>query len=75
MGFEVCKQLASNGITVVLTARDQKKGLEAVEKLKSDSSVSGEVFFHQLDVTQPASSVPSLANFIRTNFGKLDILV
>ncbi|KAI9109825.1 hypothetical protein K1719_018866 [Acacia pycnantha] len=75
MGFQICKQLASNGITVVLTARDEKRGLEAVEKLKSESGVSGEVYFHQLDVTNPAASVPSLANFIKTKFGKLDYLV
>ncbi|KAI9072837.1 hypothetical protein K1719_045205 [Acacia pycnantha] len=75
MGFEICKQLASNGIAVVLTARDEKRGLEAVEKLKSESGVSGEVFFHQLDVTNPSASVPSLANFIKTKFGKLDYLV
>ncbi|KAF8719883.1 hypothetical protein HU200_024644 [Digitaria exilis] len=33
LGLEVCKQLASNGITVVLTARDQKRGAEAVSIL------------------------------------------
>ncbi|KAI9109961.1 hypothetical protein K1719_019002 [Acacia pycnantha] len=75
MGFQICKQLASSGITVVLTARDEKRGLEAVEKLKSESSVSGEVFFHKFDVTDPSASLSSLANFIKTKFGKLDILV
>ncbi|XP_028769169.1 uncharacterized protein LOC114726666 [Neltuma alba] len=74
IGFGICKQLACNGIVVVLTARDQKKGLDAVEKLGSEFGVSGEVVFHQLDVTDPAS-VSSLANFIRNKFGKLDILV
>ncbi|XVF80030.1 hypothetical protein PTKIN_Ptkin15bG0037700 [Pterospermum kingtungense] len=34
IGLEICKQLASKGIMVVLTARDEKRGLEAVEKLK-----------------------------------------
>ncbi|KAL2329685.1 hypothetical protein Fmac_017266 [Flemingia macrophylla] len=34
IGFAICKQLASNGIIVVLTARDEKRGLQAVEKLK-----------------------------------------
>ena len=65
--------MASNGINVVLTARDEKKGLEAVEKIK-DFGVSGEVLFHQLDVAEPAT-IESLANFIKTKFGKLDILV
>ena len=67
------KQLASNGITVVLTARDEKRGLEAFEKLK-ELGLSGQVVFHQLDVSDPAS-VASLADFIKTQFGKLDILV
>ncbi|XP_061371565.1 (+)-neomenthol dehydrogenase-like [Gastrolobium bilobum] len=73
IGFGICKQLASNGITVVLTARDEKRGLEAVEKLK-EFGLSDHVVFHQLDVTDP-NSIASLANFIKTQFGKLDILV
>lgn len=73
IGFTVCKQLASIGITVVLTARDEKRGLEAVEKLKQ-LSLPGLVVFHQLDVSDPAS-ITSLADFIKNQFGKLDILV
>lgn len=73
IGFEICKQLASNGVKVVLTARDEKRGLEAVEKLK-DFGLSHLVVFHQLDVTDPAS-VASLSDFVKTKFGKLDILV
>ncbi|KAJ9188361.1 hypothetical protein P3X46_003725 [Hevea brasiliensis] len=73
IGFEICRQLASNGIVVVLTARDEKRGLEAVQKLK-DSSLSALVVFHQLDVADTAS-IAALADFIKTQFGKLDILV
>ncbi|KAJ7950119.1 (+)-neomenthol dehydrogenase [Quillaja saponaria] len=73
IGFGICKQLASKGIKVVLTARDEKRGLEAVEKLK-EISLAGHVVFHQLDVSDPAS-VTSLEDFIKTQFGKLDILV
>ncbi|XP_048141619.1 (+)-neomenthol dehydrogenase-like [Rhodamnia argentea] len=73
IGLEICRQLASNGIVVVLTSRDEKRGLEAVQKLK-DSGLSDYVLFHQLDVTDP-SSVVSLAKFIETRIGKLDILV
>ncbi|KAL5792459.1 hypothetical protein ACOSP7_001053 [Xanthoceras sorbifolium] len=73
IGFEICRQLASKGIVVVVTARDEKRGLEAVEKLK-ESGLSDYVIFHQLDVTNPAS-IASLADFIETQFGKLDILV
>ncbi|KAJ9171346.1 hypothetical protein P3X46_014730 [Hevea brasiliensis] len=73
IGFEICRQLASNGIVVVLTARDEKRGLEAFQKLK-DSGFSDLLVFHQLDVAD-AASIATLANFIKTQFGKLDILV
>ncbi|KAL7238578.1 hypothetical protein ACSBR2_004635 [Camellia fascicularis] len=73
IGFEICRQLASKGIMVVLTARDEKKGHEALEKLKSDGLFDHVVFF-QLDVVDP-SSIASLADFIKSKFGRLDILV
>ncbi|XVE77090.1 hypothetical protein DITRI_Ditri13aG0034200 [Diplodiscus trichospermus] len=73
IGLEICKQLASKGIMVVLTARDEKRGLEAIEKLK-ENGLSDNVVFHQLDVADPAS-IASLVEFIKTKFGKLDILV
>ncbi|XP_043714232.1 short-chain dehydrogenase/reductase 2b-like isoform X2 [Telopea speciosissima] len=73
IGLEICRQLASNGIMVVLTARDQKRGIEAVESLKTSGFLDN-VVFHQLDVKDPAS-ITSLASFIETHFGKLDILV
>ncbi|KAM2624874.1 hypothetical protein TB1_031812 [Malus domestica] len=73
VGFGTVKQLASNGIMVVLTARDEKRGLEALEKLK-EFGVSDRVVFHQLDVTNSAD-IASLADFVKTQFGKLDILV
>jgi (+)-neomenthol dehydrogenase len=65
--------LASNGFIVVLTARDEKRGLEALGKLK-DAGLSDHVVFHQLDVSNPAS-IASLADFIKAQFGKLDVLV
>jgi hypothetical protein len=72
IGFEICKQLASNGVKVILTARDEKRGNEAVEKL--NAAGYSDVIFHQLDVVDKAS-ISSFANFIKTQFGKLDILV
>ncbi|KAL4369494.1 hypothetical protein GQ457_05G029220 [Hibiscus cannabinus] len=73
IGLEICRQLASKGVTVVLTARDEQRGLEAFQKLK-ESGLSDYLVFHQLDVTDPLS-IASLAAFIKTHFGKLDILV
>ncbi|CAO2043126.1 unnamed protein product [Urochloa humidicola] len=59
IGLEVCRQLAGNGVT-------------AVEKLR-ELGLS-DVLFHQLDITD-ASSIARLADFLKTRFGKLDILV
>ncbi|TYH10291.1 hypothetical protein ES288_A07G166800v1 [Gossypium darwinii] len=73
VGLEICKQLAQNGIMVVLTARDEKRGLEALESLKH-SGLSDYLVFHQLDVADP-KSIASLADFVKKQFGKLDILV
>jgi short-subunit dehydrogenase len=70
IGYEAARQLASNRFIVVLTARDEKKGLEALGKLK-DAGLSDHVVFHQLDVSNPASiaslavsSKPSLENLM-----------
>ncbi|TKW05628.1 hypothetical protein SEVIR_7G188800v4 [Setaria viridis] len=72
IGLEVCRQLAGAGITVVLTARDEKRGAAAVEKLR-EAGLS-DVIFHQLEITD-APSVARLADFLKIRFGKLDILV
>ncbi|CAN1308675.1 Short-chain dehydrogenase/reductase 2b [Linum perenne] len=72
IGFEICRQLASNGILVILTARDETRGLQAVNILKDD--YSDNIVFHQLDVAD-SSSITSFARFVETHFGKLDILV
>ena len=73
IGLEVVKELASNGVKVILTARDEKRGLEAFEKLK-ECGLPGLVVFHQLDVAD-SSSIASLVDFVKSQFGKLDILV
>jgi len=74
VGLETCRQLATKGLKVVLTARNEARGLEAVEAIRRSSGAAAEVFFHQLDVTDP-SSAARLADFVRGQFGRLDILV
>ncbi|EMS53077.1 Short-chain dehydrogenase/reductase 2 [Triticum urartu] len=71
VGLETCRQLASKGLEVVLTARNAARGLEAVEDVRRSGA---DAVFHQLDVTDP-NSVARLADFVRDQFGKLDILV
>ncbi|XP_020212466.1 (+)-neomenthol dehydrogenase-like isoform X2 [Cajanus cajan] len=73
IGLEIVRQLASAGIKVVLTARNEERGLQALQTLQA-SGLSHLVLFHQLDVAD-ATSAASLAHFIKSKFGKLDILV
>ncbi|XP_052876282.1 (+)-neomenthol dehydrogenase-like [Gossypium arboreum] len=73
VGLEICKQLAQDGIMVVLTARDEKRGLEALESLKY-SVLSDYLIFHQFDVAD-LESIVSLTDFVKKQFGKLDFLV
>ncbi|KAI3812631.1 hypothetical protein L1987_17342 [Smallanthus sonchifolius] len=72
IGFEICRQLALNGIEVVLTARNESRGLEAIEKLNAFGIPN--VVFHQLDIKN-STSIANLSKFIETRFKKLDILV
>ncbi|CAI8607225.1 unnamed protein product [Vicia faba] len=74
IGLETVKRLASSGVKVVLTARNQKRGIQAFEKLKKDFGFCNLVVFHQLDVTDPFS-ISSLVEFVENQFGRLDILV
>nr|XP_027104102.1 (+)-neomenthol dehydrogenase-like isoform X1 [Coffea arabica] len=72
IGLETVRQLATAGVTVILTARNENRGKEATSKLHQ-SGLSN-VVFHQLDVLE-TESIKSLAKFIETEFGRLDILV
>ncbi|TVU14731.1 hypothetical protein EJB05_38221, partial [Eragrostis curvula] len=68
IGLEICRQLASNGVT----RGTRERGVEAVNALKTQGLSN--VVFHQLEVGD-RSSAARLAGFIRQKFGKLDILV
>ncbi|OMO68865.1 Short-chain dehydrogenase/reductase SDR [Corchorus olitorius] len=71
IGFEIVRQLASNGVTVVLTASSEVRGTEATAKLHHLGFSN--ILFHRLDVLDQ-SSIDSLADFISQKFGRLDIL-
>jgi NAD(P)-dependent dehydrogenase (short-subunit alcohol dehydrogenase family) len=68
IGLEVCRQLAAEGLTVVLGSRDEEAGREAAEGL------SGNVVARQLDVAD-AGSVEGLAAAVGEEYGRLDVLV
>lgn len=71
IGLETVRQLAGQGITVLLGARDEKRGAEAANQLKGEGL---DVQFLQIDVNDTASQ-DNAAKFIADKFGKLDILV
>lgn len=72
IGLETVRQLASQGVRVVLTARDERRGMEATSVLHGLGLSN--VVYHQLNVLDPVS-IENLAKFIKTAFGRLDILV
>lgn len=71
MGFEVVRQLAKQGNKVLLGARDEAKGQEAILKLKAEGL---EVDFIKLDMDNE-ESIKSAAQFVSEKYGKLDILI
>ncbi len=71
IGFEICRQLAGHGLRVLLTARDERKGHQATERLRKDGL---DVHFRQLDVTD-AESIEQVAAFAESEFGGVDVLV
>lgn len=71
IGVEVCKQLAENGITVFLTARDGTKAKDHADNLAGKGL---DVYPHALDITS-AESVDAIIQTIQKRTGRLDILV
>lgn len=71
IGFEICRQLARQGLHTILTSRDESKGQAARQELVEEGL---DVAYHQLDITDP-ESVQHLAAHIQQEYGRLDILV
>ncbi|HEY2351725.1 MAG TPA: SDR family oxidoreductase [Candidatus Acidoferrum sp.] len=71
IGLETARQLAQQGIHVLLGARNEAKGKEAEGKLKAEGL---DVEFILLDVDDPRTHAKA-AKAIDEKFGKLDVLV
>jgi NAD(P)-dependent dehydrogenase (short-subunit alcohol dehydrogenase family) len=71
LGFEMARQLGQAGVTVLLAARDPRKGEAAAEKLRGEGL---DAQFLKLDVTDKADHAAASA-FLEENFGRLDILI
>ncbi|RVW74719.1 (+)-neomenthol dehydrogenase isoform X2 [Vitis vinifera] len=71
IGFALVKRLAESGLTVILTARDEARGLKALQSLAAQGL---HVHFSLLDVSNP-DSIQTFASWFQHSFRKLDILV
>lgn len=72
IGFEICRNLAGAGCTVLLGARSAERGQQAVRQLREAGLE--EVHFIEIDVTRQ-DTIRSAAEWIEREYHRLDILV
>src|SRR5256885_1209812 len=70
IGFEVCRQLATRGFAILLTAGDAEKAQSAANRLVSVGQIEPLV----LNVADQGS-IKKAANEVTTRYGYLDVLV
>lgn len=68
VGFQVAKELASDGVTILVGSRNLERGQVAAKDIGANAVPV------QLDVTDQ-TSIAAAAELIRTQFGRLDLLV
>ncbi|KAK9072348.1 hypothetical protein SSX86_008782 [Deinandra increscens subsp. villosa] len=71
IGFQITQQLATHGITVILTSREVAVGEESAKVLKEGGL---DVGFHQLDIVDDVS-IDSFCAWVKENYGGIDILI
>jgi NAD(P)-dependent dehydrogenase (short-subunit alcohol dehydrogenase family) len=71
IGFEVARQIAKAGWTVLAAARNPQLGEKAVAKLKAEGL---DAHFIHIDLDAPETATVA-AETIRQQFGKLDLLI
>lgn len=71
IGLETSRQLAQQGIKVLMGARDAEKGEAAAEVLRAEGH---DVEFIHIDSNNPESQINAAAQ-IEAKYGKLDILI
>ena len=71
IGFEVARQVAKSGWTVLIAARSEELGEKAVAKLRADGL---DVHFVRIDLDEHQTATTASAA-IQAQFGKLDLLV
>lgn len=68
IGQQIAKDLAAQGLAVLVGSRDLEKGQRAAKEIGTDARAI------QLDVTNQAL-IAAAAEYIRSEFGRLDVLV
>ncbi|MGA8183238.1 MAG: SDR family oxidoreductase [Terriglobia bacterium] len=71
LGFEIARQLARQGLHVVIGARDLAKARAAADKIAAEGGAASAV---ELDVND-AAEIEAVAKRFDTQFGKIDVLV
>ena len=72
IGMEIVRRLAAEGLTVILTARNERRGLAATRELHGQGLRN--VVFRLLDISS-VESVEEFADWLGYAYGGLDILV
>lgn len=71
IGREIARQLAIEGLQVLIACRDERKGIQAVDELRQ---VGVDVALQVLDVND-AQSIRQMIERIESDYGRLDVLV
>ena len=71
IGFEIVRQLAARSYSVILTSRDEAKGMNALAQLKKQNL---SVDYVQMDINSE-ESMRQAFNKVNASFGKLDVLI
>jgi NAD(P)-dependent dehydrogenase (short-subunit alcohol dehydrogenase family) len=71
LGFEMSRQLAQQGLTVIIAARKLEAAVAAATKLKNEGLKAEAIALDINDSNQIQSAVQEIKN----RFGKLDVLI
>ena len=74
IGFVTARELCLNGATVVVTARSESKGLDAVKRICASSSGPCRAHFIALDLNS-FKSVRQFTETFRAKYNRLDMLI
>ena len=71
IGFETAHQLGQQGMTILVGARDARKGEEAADKLRQEK-----IDAHALTIdVSKADSIKAAAKQVERDYGRLDVLI